>query len=245
MQNKIQGILLLTLFSMLTACHTMSSNTKPPETKQTKSAILNTQLGITYLQHQQVQLAKQKLLLALQEDPNIPETWYAMAFYLEVTGDNTQANQYYLKALALAPKNGEAHNNYGTYLCRTGNYQAAISQFMVAVQDSDYLDTASAYENAGLCSLKIPNRKMAANYFKQALGHDPNLPTSLIELTQFEYDQKNYASAKEHLREFLTIAPPTEQSRFLSAELGEKLGYLHGLKKTPDMANSSGEIRWS
>jgi type IV pilus assembly protein PilF len=244
MLNKIQVTCLGVLFSLLSACHTMSSPSranKPPESKKTKSALLNTQLGITYLQHHQVQLAKQKLLLALDEDPNIPETWYAMAFYLEVTGDNVQANQYYLKSLAIAPKNGEAHNNYGTYLCRTGNYSAAISQFMEAVADSDYLDTASAYENAGLCAQKIPDRKMAAGYFNQALAHDPNLPTSLLALTQYDYDQKNYKAAKEHLREFLTIAPPTEQSRLLSAQLGEKVGYLHSAT-TP---LSAGDTRWS
>jgi type IV pilus assembly protein PilF len=244
MQKKIATAMIiaiiLALLGMLTGCKTMSSTAnKPPESKKTKSALLNTQLGITYLQHHQVQLAKQKLLLALNEDPNIPETWYAMAFYLEVTGDKIQANQDYLKALSIAPKNGEAHNNYGTYLCRTGNYTAAISQFMEATQDSDYLDTASAYENAGLCAMKIPDRKMASAYFNQALAHDPNLPTSLLSLTQYEYEQKNYPAAKEHLREFLTIAPPTEQSRILSAQLGEKLGYLQPTKPT------AGDIKWS
>jgi type IV pilus assembly protein PilF len=240
MQKKITAsmiiAIILALLGILTGCKTMSYSTnKPVESKKTKSALLNTQLGITYLQHHQVQLAKQKLLLALNEDPTIPEPWYAMAFYLEVTGDNVQANQDYLKAISISPKNGEAHNNYGTYLCRTGNYNGAISQFLEATQDSDYLDTASAYENAGLCSMKIPDRKLAYSYFSKALAHDPNLPTSLLSLTQYEYDQRNFPAAKEHLRQYLTIAPPTEQSRVLSAQLGEKLGYLH----------NPGDVKWS
>jgi hypothetical protein len=93
MQKKITAsmiiAIILALLGILTGCKTMSYSTnKPVESKKTKSALLNTQLGITYLQHHQVQLAKQKLLLALNEDPTIPEPWYAMAFYLEVTGDN-------------------------------------------------------------------------------------------------------------------------------------------------------------
>jgi type IV pilus assembly protein PilF len=181
MRNKIHTAILTFCCVALTACHTMpNATTKAADDKKNKSALINTQLGITYLQRHQVQLAKQKLLLALREAPNIPETWYAMAFYLEVTGDNTQANQYYLKALSLSPDNGEAHNNYGTFLCRSGNYNGAIAQFMAAVQDNNYLDTSSAYENAGLCAMKIPDRKLAMSYFNKALVQDPNMPTSLI-----------------------------------------------------------------
>ena len=176
------GFCMLLCLLLLSACQTLPNNLNADTTKKNKSALINTQLGISYLQRQQIQLAKQKLLLALAQAPTLPEPWYAMAFYQEVTGDNVKANEYYLKALALAPQNGEAHNNYGTYLCRRGKYGAAIEQFTVAVQDQNYLDTASAYENAGLCALKLPDRNLAVSYFRKALGQDPNMPTSTMEL---------------------------------------------------------------
>jgi type IV pilus assembly protein PilF len=245
-------IAIILLFATLTACTTTHSpnTTKSQENdKKIKTALINTQLGLSYLQRHDLQTAKQKLLLALKEGPTIPEPWYAMGYYLEITGNTTEAGQFYKKAITLAPANGEAHNNYGTYLCRTGNYSAAISNFMEAVQDPQYLDNASAYENAGLCALKIPDRKLAISYFNRALQQDPNLPTSLIELAQFEYQQKNYTAAKEHLRQFLTIAKPNDQSRILSAQLGEKLGYLNSTSpnhlqslQTPD---TLGDVRWS
>src|SRR5947207_10698213 len=89
-------------------------------------------------------------------------------------GDKKLANHYYLKSVELAPSRGDIQNNYGTYLCRSGHYQAAIAHFEQAVHDVNYLDMASAYENAGLCALKIPNKVLAKKYFKLAVTMDPN-----------------------------------------------------------------------
>lgn len=251
MLKKIQLAIVILCVSACTTTHSPGTTKAQENKKNIKTALINTQLGMSYLQRHDMQTAKQKLLLAIQEGPTIPEPWYAMAYYLEITGDNAEADQYYQKAIAIAPRNGEAHNNYGTYLCRNGNYTAAISNFMDAVQDPQYLDSASAYENAGLCALKIPDHKLAMSYFARALKQDPNLPTSLIESAQYEYQLKDYAAAKEHLREFLTIAPATDQSRILSAELGQRLGYLKAastplkaLQPLPAPGNL-GDVRWS
>lgn len=173
-------IIVILVISLLSACNTTSS--KLENDKLTRTALLNTRLGMAYLEKNEVQPAKQKLLLALEEAPNIPETWYSMAYFLEKTGNPIDAKKYYLKAISLAPSNGEAQNNYGTFLCRAGDYQEAISHFLQAVKDTNYLDTASAYENAGLCALKIPDNKLAMQYFHHAVQEDPTMTTSIDEI---------------------------------------------------------------
>ncbi len=108
----------------------------------------------------------------------MPESWYSMAFFQEVTGNQELAKEYYSKAIALAPHRGDVQNNYGTFLCRSGDYQGAIQHFLSATQDPEYLENASAYENAGLCAQKIPNQALAVTYFNKALMQDPNRPTA-------------------------------------------------------------------
>ena len=81
MRNKIYTTILIFCCMALIACHTMpTSANKAAYDKKNKNALINTQLGITYLQRHQVQLAKQKLLLALQQAPNIPETLVCNGF---------------------------------------------------------------------------------------------------------------------------------------------------------------------
>ncbi len=150
------------------------------------TAKINAQLGIAYLERNDVQRAKQKLLLALDQAPNIPEPWYSMGYFLEATGNTQEAGKYYLKAIQLAPRQGEAKNNYGTYLCRTGRYQASIQQFLLAVQDPNYINPAAAYENAGLCALKIPDKAHARIYFEQALSRDSTRSLSRRKLAELK-----------------------------------------------------------
>lgn len=146
------------------------------------TARLNAQLGIAYLEKNDMQRAKQKLLLSLAQAPTIPEPWYSMAWFLEVTGNKPEANIYYLKAIAVSPEQGAANNNYGAFLCRSGHYQAAIQQFLLAAHAPIYLNPAAAYENAGLCAKKLPDNTQASGYFRQALKSDPTRLVSRQEL---------------------------------------------------------------
>lgn len=188
----LKPIMITSVLSLLlTACSTTKTAAEDNvNAKRIATAKINTQLGMAYLERHEVQRAKQKFLLAMNQAPNIPETLYSMAYYLEVTGENNEARTYYLKAISVAPNRGDAHNNYGTFLCRSGEYNAAIEQFITATQDPTYLDTASAYENAGLCASKIPDRKRALAYFKHAVEQDPSRLASINELAKLESSHK-------------------------------------------------------
>jgi len=173
-------ILAFLFFTALVSCATNTTPDRDPEA-QTRVSEINIQLGLKYLEMKNYQRSKQKLLLALEENPKLPEANYAMAYFYETCGDMQQADQFYLKALSYAPHRGDVQNNYGTFLCRRGRYQEAIQHFEMAANDKDYLDPASAYENAGWCALKIPDKKLAIKNFQLAVMHDPGRSVALQE----------------------------------------------------------------
>jgi type IV pilus assembly protein PilF len=211
----------------LSACSTTKPSTNEDVNRKIATAKLNTQLGMTYLEKHNMKLAKQKLLLALDQAPNIPDTWYSMGYFLEVTGEKEQAKKYYLKSVELAPGRGDVQNNYGTFLCRSGEYSEAIEHFQVAAKDINYIDTAAAYENAGLCALKIPDNQLASQYFKKAITDDPNRASVYLELAGMNYQSKNYKIARGYLEQFLQLSPPTRESFRLSDQLDDKLGIIN------------------
>jgi type IV pilus assembly protein PilF len=220
MFTKIKKIgVLLLCASVFVGCTTVDTSKNSPEQKKKRIAEINIELGMGYLEEKNVQRAKQKLLEALEEDPSLPEVQYSMAYFFEQTGDTQQANTYYLKAIALAPNRGDTQNNYGTYLCRNGDYRNAVEHFKMAVQDPNYLDTAGAYENAGLCALKIPDVNQALSYFNHAILQDSNRPVSLINAAELEYKRGNNIVARQKLRDYLLIAPADSQTAKLSARL--------------------------
>jgi type IV pilus assembly protein PilF len=220
---KISQIVVLILFSsVLTACQTSQVSIEQQK-KKLSAARINDRLGMAYLERHDIQRAKQKFLLALDQAPSIPETWYSMGYFLESTGNRNNAKQYYLKAVQLAPARGDVLNNYGTYLCRAGDYQGAVKQFIKATEDSKYLEHAGAYENAGLCSLKIPNYNQAFKYFDRALAEDSNRTVSLIEIAELNYKRSNYKLARQQLEKYLTLASPSAQTFRLEKKIDAKL----------------------
>lgn len=176
------------------------------ETNAEKAAVTNAQLGLAYLQKGMYPQSKSALLTSISEDPHIAAGWYSMAYYLEKTGDTRNAKKYYLKAIAVDPHSGEAKNNYGTFLCRAGHEKKGIQQFLLATQEKTYLDTASAFQNAGICSLMMHNKQNAFYFFNRAIKNNPSMPFSLLSLAKLYHENGNDVKAKQYYTDFKELA---------------------------------------
>src|SRR5438477_614238 len=99
MMYRLKLALICSLSFSLVGCSTVDSGKEEANAnKKIATAQINTQLGLAYLEKNDVQRAKQKLLTALNEAPSIPETWYSMAYFMETTGNIEEAKTDYLKA---------------------------------------------------------------------------------------------------------------------------------------------------
>jgi type IV pilus assembly protein PilF len=163
---------------LLSACSPLADNNESLQ----MAANDNVQLGLAYLQQNDVPRAKEKFLLACQQAPKWPVALDAMAYFLEQTDDNAGAATYYQRAIVYSPKDGGALNNYGAFLCRNHNPQQAIEALLRAVRDPNYINSAEAYENAGLCALTIPDQEQAKYFFTKALQQDPSRQVARNEL---------------------------------------------------------------
>lgn len=189
-----------------------------------KAARLNIELGIGYLNKEQVPRAKAKFMRAIKLAPQLPEVHYAYGYFQERTGDFVSAEKLYLKAISISSKAGNAHNNYGAFLCRQAKYRQAEKEFLKAVADPSYVNIAEALENAGLCVLQIPDQQKAVEYFEKALRYDQNRPHALLELALIYYRERHYDKARENLIRFSQVSDPTARSLLLNIELAKEAG---------------------
>lgn len=220
MRFKVRSIASI-MCIVLSACSTTKPADSDAQNKSVATAKINIQLGMAYLDQHHTQRAKEKFLKALDEAPNSPDAWYAMGYFLEATGDREQAKKYYTKSVDLAPEKGEVQNNYGTFLCRSGQYQEAIQHFQLAIKDITYVESAGAYENAGLCALKIPDKKLALSFLNKSIEQDPDRASVYLELAELYFHDKSYHLAKENLTQFLRVSIPTKESFRLEDQLNE------------------------
>jgi type IV pilus assembly protein PilF len=225
-------ILCLGPLFLLTHCASFSSSSTDPFSQEQDNikkpnktaANYNLQLGVAYLNNQNIKRAKEKFLLALQQAPNWPPALEGMGLYLETTGEPELAKAYYLKAIKLDPKTGRSHNNYGTFLCRQKHYPEAIEEFKLAVSDPAYLNTAEAYENAAMCAELIPEKTLAHEYYEKAYYRDPLRPLPLLKLAGYLYEEKTYEKASRYLDMFNEVSEPSAQSLWLEIEIARATG---------------------
>lgn len=217
---RLKRIILLSLITLANIALLSSCTLRPEETPSTPStknnleaAKDNISLAIDYLQAQDPSDAKNKLMQALREEPNYAPTWYSIAYYEEVTDHLKKADEDYQHAIALAPSDGQTHNNYGTFLCRTGKYSKAVEEFVKAANEPSYLHSAGAYENAGLCAMMIPDKIAAKGFFLQALNNNPNRKTSLYELAKIYYDENKMSLSETYFKRYAKLTN-TSETRF-------------------------------
>lgn len=212
-------ILLAGALSLISACATPNadSDNRTSDYNPAGAASTNIQLGMELMQKQQYKMAKSSFLQATKDDPQNPASWYAMAYFYQQTKQDDKADEYYRYAIKLNPSDGASHNNYGTFLCRAGLYNAAIKQFNRAAQEPNYLGTAGAYENAGLCALQMKNTQVATKYFRLALNNSPKRATSLYELAQISYQNGDIAEAQYFMKRYSAVAQPTAASAQLAS----------------------------
>lgn len=189
----MKTIIFFILFLTITACAT-----KPTE-KNITAASYNVQLGLGYLAQNDRVRAKEKLLRAAEQAPDMQDAHLALAYYYETTGEITAAEQAYQHALHIMPKAGQVNNNYGAFLCTQGDHQQALLHFERAIDDPHYYQTAKAYENAALCSATMAHLALTSYYADLALQQDPHQNNLLLKLSYLLEQQGELQASRHYL----------------------------------------------
>ncbi|MFO1258704.1 MAG: type IV pilus biogenesis/stability protein PilW [Gammaproteobacteria bacterium] len=234
--HKLVSITLLSALLSLGGCGSNPDKSKEKEHQvdvaqesaakidTTKAAKLNLELGLTYLNEGYVERAKSKLNHALKLAPELSEVHYALGYYYEKVSEYDQAEKSYRKAINLNRNGGKEHNNYGAFLCRQKRYREAEKEFLLALKDPNYVNTAELYENAGICVNAIPDIASASGYFEKSLKHDPRRPTSLLQLALLRWKQGNKDEARSLYHLYEDTGERTTQSLWLGIEIAKADG---------------------
>ena len=159
-------------------------------------------LGLGYMEQENMVRARENLELAIQHAPRYYRARLSMAHYYEKVGETDEARKEYKTALRLDSYNGNVLNNYGTFLCKQGDYAQADQYFNKAINQPFYYLVSASYENAGFCALKSGDSEKAKYYFTRALDHEPNRIKSILQLTKIEVSQQEFREARLRLFKF-------------------------------------------
>ncbi|HEX4051475.1 MAG TPA: type IV pilus biogenesis/stability protein PilW [Steroidobacteraceae bacterium] len=201
----------------LAACTTTTTTTTsfaPSSNGQAKgnntdAASINVQLGLDYLQKNELGLAQTKLQRALKEDPHSANAHGAMGLLDERLGDAKGADREYRRALVLSEHAPLWLNDYAVYLCSHGRQTEGVHYFEEAAANPLYPTPWEAYTNAGVCLRGEHRNADAMARFTRALQVNPDFAEGAFEAASLQYAEQNQVEARQRIDTFLAHNPPT------------------------------------
>ncbi|MGR5244069.1 type IV pilus biogenesis/stability protein PilW [Vibrio sp. PNB23_22_6] len=221
--TKLGTLLLISQLGVV-GCVTVNENGPVVEADPVTMAESRIALGLGYLNSGSMIRAHDNLQQALTHAPNYYRAQLSMAHYYEVVGEDSKAENIYKRSLRQHSNNGNVLNNYGTFLCKRGDFPQADQMFNRAIQQPYYYLIPASYENAGFCALKSNNPDKAKYYFSRAIDHDPHRPKSILQLAKLEIDSGNYTDARLRLMRFNQMYGVKRPSLQLMVELEREAG---------------------
>jgi len=215
MTNKfifVKSVNILPGLILLSACAGSPKIDNQDEIATRKSAEINTALGREYMGRGQYEVALDKLKKATRSDPDYAPAQTMMAVLYERLGEIQLAGQYYRRAVDIAPRNGDVNNNYGAFLCKTGDSGSAEKYFLRAVADPFYRTPAAAMANAGACELQAGNVDKAEKYLRQSLEYDAKFPDALLTMANVNYRNGDKLRARAFIQRYEGAGPETAHS---------------------------------
>ena len=157
---------------ILSGCVSSTTGPVEPEADEADAAELNYQLGARYLRNGNYELARDRLLYAIELDPRRAIAHSTLALTYEQLGNMRLASDAYERAVRVAPRNFDVLNAYAVFLCRQSRFDEAERHFERAVKAAprnfDVLNTYAVF----LCR---QNRfDEAEQYFERAVREETN-----------------------------------------------------------------------
>lgn len=225
MMRRIQWLLWLVFVVALLGCTTVQENSLEDDPQRArKAAELNTKLGVAYMREGDNNQAMTKLEKAIEQSPDYVDAHIAMAVLRDRLDEPEKAREHHLRALALAPSNPTALNNYGRFLCNQGDYDKAYDQFQKAAADPLYRTPEVPLTNAASCAIRAGDETTAEALYLEALRKNPQFAAALLPMAHIRYQQGEYLGARGYYQRYLAVSQQTPESLLLGVKIESELG---------------------
>ena len=181
-----------------------------------------------YLQNENYDLARDRLLRAIELDPRMGKAHMTLGMAYEALENPRLAGEAYEESVRVEPRNFELQNGYAVFLCKQREFDKAKRQFNRAANHPKNDTAETTLTNAGLCMQQKPDAAAAEAFFRDALARKPNYGEALLQLCLLKFQQQDFLGSRAFLQRFMSSNRTTAGVLFLAAEIEGKLGNDRG-----------------
>ena len=187
-------------------------------------AKLHTELASMYFQDGNLIVALEELTIAISINPDYAPAYGIRGLVLFYAKEWESADKDFRQALSLDEKNPEINNNYGWFLCQTGEAKEAISYIQRAINNALYQTPEVAQLNIGECFLKLGDLDAAENAITKNLRFAQNNPKAYVLLGQVDYQRGNLDAVRKHLMNAMRLGDASAEALWLLLRTERRLG---------------------
>ncbi len=209
--------------------------TASDESDASKRARLRMELAAGYFGRGQMSTALDQVKLALQADPSMAEAYNLRGLIYANLGDETLAEESFRRALQLKPRDADAMQNFGYYLCQKKRYAEANAMFDQALAMPQYRDQARTLLTKGVCEAFAGQLAESEATLSRAYQLDPTNPSTAVNLSEVLYRRGEYERARFYIRRINANPQLTgSQTLWLAARIEQRLGNRSGAQELGD-----------
>ena len=224
MRSFIRILAGLAFCIQVSGCVSTSTGDEIQEVDSADAAELNYQLGARYYNSGKYDLARDRLLLAIEFEPNFATAYSTLGLVYEGLENSRLATEAYENAVGIAPKDPDVQNTYAVFLCRQGEFDKAADHFQRAAEIETNDDAEVTLTNAGVCLVQKPDYVQAEAFFRQALDVRPTYGEALLQMSLLKHQLKDDLIARAFLQRYLSSNVPSPQVLNLGMQIEISLG---------------------
>ena len=234
----VLGALGLCALTLLSACSTTTTVTENRDTRAVsepadpeRRARVRLELAGLYFGRGQNSTALDEIKTALAAKPDMFEAYHLRGLVYASMGDVRQAEENLLRAMQLAPSDGNTMHSYGWFLCQERRFQESETQFERALAQPPYRDGMRTLLAQGVCQARAGRWAEAERTLSRSYELDPSNPVTAFNLSEVLLRRGELERARFYVRRINAVPDQVSaQSLWLAARIDRRLGNFDALQ---------------
>ncbi|MCM2342633.1 type IV pilus biogenesis/stability protein PilW [Rhodoferax sp.] len=197
--------------------------TDSDETSARKRARIRVELAMGYLEQGKTTIALDEVKLALVADPDFADAYSLRGLIYMRLNELALAQDSFLKALAVQPRDPNILHNLGWLRCQQARYPEALADFSLALSNPNYGERAKTYMAQGLCQIRAGLRRDAEQSLLKSYEYDAANPVTGYNLANLLFQNTDFARAQFYIRRLNNSQWSNAESLWLGIKVEQQM----------------------
>jgi type IV pilus assembly protein PilF len=208
--------------------------TASDDTDARKRARIRLELAVGYFEEGKTEVALDEVKQVISIDPSFSDAYVMRgAIYMRLN-DARLAEESFRRAIALNPRDADAHHNLGWLQCQQGRYPDAQREFEAALANPLYGGRAKTLMAEGVCQARAGQTADAEKTLGRSYELDPGNPITGYNLASLLYRRGENSRAQFIIRQLNNSELANAESLWLGIKIERRLNDRVAMRQLGD-----------